>query len=987
MGKLKLSNRGILILFLLGMPLFIFGQRTITGTVIEADTGEPLFGVNVLAKEALNGTVTDFDGKYEMVVGDEVTTLVFSYTGFESQEVVIGDSRVIDVRLSSGVALDEVIVIGYGTVKREDATGSLQSVSSDDFNKGAIAGPQQLLAGKVAGVTITTDGSPGGGSTIRVRGESSLSASNDPLIVIDGVPLDNSGVSGSRNALNVINPNDIESMTVLKDASASAIYGNRAAGGVILITTKKGKIGDGIRLGYNGNVSIGNASNMVDVLTADEYRKTLTDYYGEGHPALALLGDANTNWQEEIYQQAVSHDHNLSVSGGVKNIPYRVSLGYSDMNGILKTDNFNRLTGSVNLTPGFFDNYLQVKLHAKAMKTQNHFADRGAIGNSLSMDPTQPIYDEGNAYGGFFTWTIPNGNPNTLAARNPLALLELRDDNSDVLRFITNATIDYRFHFLPDLRANLNVAYDYADGSGTITVPTNAAFSFNQLTGGGVNNVYNQKKYSSLLEYYMNYKKEFGVHSLDLMAGYSWQHFEVGNTFTNSDAAGTPENTVVGNDPAEFYLVSLFGRLNYNFTDRYLFTATLRRDGTSRFSPENRWGLFPAVAVGVKLIDNDNPYFNNVKLRAGWGVTGQQDIGDYYAYLARYQLSFFNARYQFGDEYIYTLRPNGYDANIRWEETTTYNVGLDFSLVKDRVGGTLEIYQRLTKDLLNYIPVPAGTNLTNFINTNIGNIENRGIELSLNLTPYLTEKNSWDLAVNVAYNQAEITKLTAIDDPDYDGVLTGGIAGGVGSNIQIHSVGFAPSSFFVYEQLYDDDGNILEGQFADRNKDGVVNDEDKYRFQKPAADYTVGFTSNLSLGNFDFSFAGRAAFNNYVYNNVQTDMGYFDRMYGTTGTLWNVNQSAVDLNVISQANLTFSDHFVKKANFLRLDHITLGYNFRDLIGHGIRVYTTVQNPFVVTKYDGLDPEIGNGIDNNIYPRPRTFVIGVNADFSVSKKEK
>ncbi|KAA3638056.1 MAG: SusC/RagA family TonB-linked outer membrane protein [Bacteroidetes bacterium] len=980
-------NKGMLILLLLGMPLFIYGQRTITGTVIEADTGEPLFGVNVLAKETLNGTVTDFDGKYEVTVSDEVTTLVFSYTGFESQEIAIGDSRVIDVTLSSGVALEEVIVIGYGTVKRKDATGSLQSVSSDDFNKGAIAGPQQLLAGKVAGVTITTDGSPGGGSTIRVRGESSLSASNDPLIVIDGVPLDNSGVSGSRNALNVINPNDIESMTVLKDASASAIYGNRAAGGVILITTKKGKIGEGIRLGYNGNVSIGNPSNYVDVLDADEYRKAITGYYEEGHPSLELLGDADTYWQDEIYQQAVSHDHNLNFSGGVGNIPYRVSLGYSDMNGILKTDNFNRLTGSINLTPGFFDNRLQVKLHAKVANTSNHFADRGAIGNSLSFDPTQPIYDSESPYEGFFTWTGVNGNPNTLAPTNPLALLELREDNSDVVRYITNATVDYRFHWLPELRANLNLAYDYSKGSGTVVVPNTASFSFNELTGGGVNNIYEQEKFNSLLEYYMNYKKDFGVHTLDVMAGYSWQHFEVGNTFTNSDAAGTPDNTVTGNDPAEFYLVSLFGRLNYSFTDKYLLTVTLRRDGTSRFAPENRWGLFPAVALGVKLLDNDNQYFNNVKLRAGWGVTGQQEIGDYYAYLARYQLSFFNARYQFGDEYIYTLRPNGYDGNIRWEETTTYNVGLDFSIVKNRVSGTLELYQRFTKDLLNYIPVPAGTNLTNFINTNVGNIENQGIELSLNLTPYLTDKNSWDFAVNVAYNQAEITKLTAIDDPDYDGVLTGGIAGGVGSNIQIHSVGFAPSSFFVYEQLYDDDGNILEGQYADRNDDGLVNDEDKYRFQKPAADYTFGFTSNLNLGNFDFSFAGRAAIGNYVYNNVQTDMGYFDRMYGTTGTLWNVHQSAVDLNVISQSNLTFSDHYVKKANFLRLDHITMGYNLTDLIGHGIRVYATVQNPIVITKYDGLDPEIGNGIDNNIYPRPRTFVFGVNADFSVSKKDK
>jgi iron complex outermembrane receptor protein len=983
MGKKRLHNKCMMVLFLLGMPLLIFGQRTISGTITDAKSGEPLFGANILAKETASGTVADFDGKYSLEIPAEVKTLVFSYTGYQSQEITIAGSDIIDVLLSSGELLEEVIVIGYGTIKRSDATGSLQSVTSEDFNKGSITGPQELLAGKIAGVSITTDGSPGGGSKIRIRGESSLSASNDPLIVIDGVPLDNGGVSGSRNSLNVINPNDIESMTVLKDASASAIYGNRASGGVILITTKKGKLGGGLKIGYNGNVSFGNATDRVDVLTADEYRAAIEGYYDEDHPARELLGDASTNWQDQIYQTAVSHDHNLNISGGVGNFPYRVSLGYSDKNGILKTDNFNRLTGSLNVTPGFFDNKLQVKLNAKAMKTQNHFADRGAIGNSLSFDPTQPIYDDGNDYGGFFTWTIPNGNPNSLAPTNPLALLELRDDNSDVLRYITSASVDYRFHFLPELRANLNLAYDYSKGEGSTVIPKEASFAFNEAFGGSNSN-YSQEKKNSLLEFYLNYKKEFGKHSVDVMGGYSWQHFNVGNSFTNTNSAG---ETISGDNPAELFLVSLFGRMNYSFTDKYLLTFTLRRDGTSRFSPENRWGLFPAAALAVKVIENDNQYLNNVKLRAGWGVTGQESIGDYYVYLARYQLSFINARYQFGDQFIYTLRPNGYDANIRWEETATYNLGVDFSIVKDRVSGSVDVYQRFTKDLLNYIPVPAGTNLTNFVNTNVGDMENQGLEVSFNFTPYLTEKNSWDLAINMGYNQSKITKLIANEDPDYEGILVGGIAGGVGSNIQIHSVGYAPNSFYVYEQLYNDDGSILEGEFADRNEDGIVNEEDKYRFQKPAADYSLGFTSNLSLGNFDFSFAGRANLGNYVYNNVQTDMGYLDRMYGTTGTLWNVNQSAIDLNVKDQANLTFSDHFVTKANFLRLDHITMGYNFNELLGHGIRVFATVQNPIVITKYEGLDPEIGNGIDNNIYPRPRTFVIGINADFSVSKKDK
>jgi iron complex outermembrane receptor protein len=980
-----IPTKSMMILLLFGLPLYVFSQVTATGKVTDAETGDPLIGVNILVKGTSTGTVTDFDGNYEIELPAEGQSLVFSYTGYTGTEVNIGQSGTYDVTLSSGEVLEEVIVIGYGTVKRKDATGSLQSVSSSEFNRGNITGPQELLAGKISGVNITTDPSPGGGATIRIRGESSLSASNDPLIVIDGVPLDNGGVSGGRNPLNVVNPNDIESITVLKDASAAAIYGNRAAGGVILITTKKGEVGTGFKVGYSGNVSMGNPYNYVPVLDADEYREVVFENYAEDHPARGILGDANTNWQKEIYQTAVSHDHNIHVTGSAGSLPYRVSLGYSDIEGILKTDQFNRFTGSINLNPGFFDNTLQLKLHGKAMLTQNHFADRGAIGNAAYFDPTQPVYDENSPYGGFFTWTIPNGNPNSLAPTNPLALLELREDNSDVQRYITNATLDYRFHFLPDLRANLNLAYDYARGEGTVIVPTTASFAFNSVTGGGVNNVYSQEKYNSLLEYYMNYKKSLGIHSIDLMGGYSWQHFEVQNSYTSSDAAGSEANTTTGSDPAEYYLISMYGRLNYGLADRYLLTLTVRRDGTSRFSPENRWGLFPAAALAVKLIENDNNYFNSLKLRGGWGVTGQQDIGDYYAYQARYELSLPNAQYQFGDQFITTFRPNGYDANIRWEETETYNIGADFSFIKDRLSGSFELYQRYTKDLLNYIPVPAGTNLTNFITTNIGNMESNGFELSLNFSPIKTAKASWDVSTNVSYNESVITKLTAVqDDPDYIGVLTGGISGGVGSNIQVHSVDFAPSSFYVYEQLYDDEGNLLEGEFVDRNGDEIINEEDKYRYKKPAPDYFIGLSSNLNIGDFYFYFGGRANIGNYVYNNVKTDAGYLNRIYNSTNYLANLHRSAVDLNVKDQANLTFSDHFVTRADFFRLDHITVGYNLNKLLGYGLGVYLTVQNPFVITKYDGLDPEISNGIDNSLYPRPRVFVFGINADFSTSK---
>ena len=985
MGRFYREGSKLILSFCLvaTMAASVSGQRTIRGTVTDAQSGETLIGANILVKGAATGTITDYDGTYTLVVPEGYDILTFSYTGYRAVEIPLTDSDVIDVALAPGQVLDEVVVIGYGTVKRQDVTGSLQSVSSESFNKGAITGAQELLSGKIPGVVITTGGAPGDGATIRVRGESSLGASNDPLIVIDGVPIDNGGVNGGRNPLNVINPNDIESFTVLKDASAAAIYGNRAAAGVILITTKKGNVGDKMKIGYSGNVSIGKATDFVDVLKADEFRALIEQRYDSTHPARAILGDANTDWQEEIYQSALGHDHNLYVSGGVANIPYRVSLGYTDKEGILKTDKFSRFTTGLNLNPGFLDNTLQLNLHFKGMFTQNQFADRGAIGNALNFDPTHTVRDTASPYGGFTTWYLNNStSPNGISPTNPVALLELRDDHSDEQRFITNLSADYRLPFFTALRANLNLAYDYSKGEGEVIVPTYAAFAFDVQNGGGVNNTYSQTKKNSLLEFYLNYKENFDKHSVELLAGYSWQHFEVDSDFKNTDAAGTPAETTTGSDPAEYYLLSVFGRANYSFNDRYLLTATIRRDGTSRFSPDNRWGLFPAVALAVKVFDNDNSHFNSLKLRTGWGITGQQDIGDYYAYLARYQLGNESASYQFGQDFITTLRPNGYDANIRWEETKTYNVGMDFSIIRDRLSGSLDLYKRFTKDLLNEIPVPAGTNLTNFITTNVGNMENKGIEVAFFTTPVKTNKVTWDFSVNAAYNKNEITKLTATDDPDYIGVLTGGISGGVGSTIQIHTVGYAPRSFYVYEQLYDEQGNILENMFVDRNNDGIVNGMDRYRYEKPSADYTFGFTNRLEIGNFDFSFAGRASLGNYVYNNVQTDRGYLGRLFLSTGgqTLWNIHRAGVDLNVVNQASLTLSDHFVKKADYLKIDHITAGYNFHDLLGEFLRFYVTVQNPLVVTEYDGLDPEIFNGIDRDIYPRPRTFVFGVSVAF-------
>jgi iron complex outermembrane receptor protein len=974
----------LITLLLLTLPWALFSQRTITGVVKDKSTREPLIGANVTDRDnPAKGTITDIDGSFELTVDATTQALRFSYTGYASQDVSLQGISRVEVFLEAGKILSEIIVIGYGTVKKEDVTGSLQTVDARSFNRGAITSPQELLAGKVPGVAITTGGGPDDGSSIRIRGESSLGASNDPLFVVDGIPLDNGGVSGNRNPLNIINPNDIESITVLKDASATAIYGSRAAGGVILITTKKGSAGAALKVSYNGNVSWGSTFNRVDILDAEEFRAAVNAQFPD---QVDLLGDASTDWQSEIYRTALATDHNISMSGALDIVPYRVSLGYTSKDGLLKNDNFGRYTAGINLSPGFLKNTLQVNVGFKGMLTQNTFAERGAIGAALSFDPTRPVFDPNSAYSGYTVWTLPNGNPNGLAPANPVSLLDrnLRDDRSTVQRYILNASADYRMPFLPALRANLNVGYDFSTGEGGVKIPGGnvVAFSFDPINGGGRDNSYSQKRTNEVIEFYLNYKASLGAdHNFDVMGGYSWQHFYNENSFRNTDAANTPSETVERNNIAnELFLLSLFSRANYSYKNRFLLTLTMRGDATSRFAPENRWGLFPALATAYKLIDNNNNNFNSLKLRAGWGVTGQQDIGSPYLFQARYQLSLDNARYQFGDSFINTFRPNGYDRNIKWEETTTINVGLDFSIVRNRLSGTIDFYERQTKDLLNFIPVPAGTNLTNFIETNIGNMVNRGVELSLNVSPISTGKLRWDISTNIAYNYNEITKLTATDDPDYKGIFTGGIAGGVGSNIQIHSVGFAPRSFYVYEQLYDENGRLLEGQFADRNKDGVVNEEDKYRYEKPAADYLFGITSNLSFGNFDFSFAGRANLGNFVYNNIATDMGYLQRLLHPTGYLSNVHRSAIDNNILNQASATFSDHFVTNASFFRLDHITLGYNFDKLIGDMMRVYGTVQNPVLITKYQGLDPELGNGIDNNVYPRPLTVLFGVSVTF-------
>ncbi|MDA3816318.1 MAG: SusC/RagA family TonB-linked outer membrane protein, partial [Prolixibacteraceae bacterium] len=668
--------------------------------------------------------------------------------------------------------IGEIVVIGYGQVKKEDVTGSVSAVTSDDFNQGNITSPQELVSGKVAGVQITSGGgAPGSGSTIRIRGGSSLSASNDPLIVIDGVPIDNDDVSGMRNPLNTINPNDIETFTVLKDASATAIYGSRASNGVILISTKKGKAGQGLKVSYTGKVSVGTRTGEIDVLDANEFKEIINEL-DLSEKASALTGDANTDWQSEIFQTSISTDHNIGLSGSINNLPYRASVGYSNQQGLLKTSSLERFTGSINLNPSFFENHLNVNANIKGMYVNNQFADEGAIGNAIGFDPTQTVYSDNEEFGGYFTWQQPNGAPNTVAPANPLAMLEMREDISTVMRSIGNIQFDYKFHFLPELKANLNMGYDYSKSEGDVWVSEDASWMYDAVNGGGEDRYYTQDKRNELLDFYLNYATDIDAidSRIDVMGGYSWQHCYRENYTEAYNIAGTKTIYEPNYDPTEYYLVSFFGRVNYTLKNRYLATFTLRNDGTSRFSEDTRWGLFPSVALAWKIKEEsflkDNDAISELKLRLGWGVTGQQNIGQgNYPYLARYSLSMNNASYLFGNEFVNTLRPDGYDANIKWEETTTYNIGIDYGIFNNRISGTLDLYQRNTNDLLNEIPVPAGTNFTNQLLTNIGNMENRGVEFSINGGIISTEDMLWEVGFNVSYNENKITKLTTSSDP------------------------------------------------------------------------------------------------------------------------------------------------------------------------------------------------------------------------------
>lgn len=977
----------------------VFAQeRTVTGKVTDAKDGAPLVAASITSKGSNRGTTTAGNGTFSIKVSPSTTTLVISYLNYTTKEVTIGANNVVNVALNQSTEqLGDVVVIGYGSVKKKDLTGSVVNVSSKDFNSGAISTPEQLIAGKVAGVSITSNnGAPGSGSTIRIRGGASLNASNDPLIVIDGMPIDGGGISGQANALALINPNDIESFSVLKDASAAAIYGARASNGVILITTKKGKSG-AMKVDFTSQFSLANVSKKADVFSADEIRNIVRSNGNSTYTN--LLGGFKTDWQDQIYQTALSNDNNVSISGATSGIPYRVSLGNLNQTGVLKTDELKRSTVGFNLNPTLLDNHLTLNLNYKLASSASRFADQGAIGAATAYDPTQGVYGATNRFGGFWEWFDPNSSSGlkALSPKNPLGLLLQKQDNSNVTRQIASALVDYKVHFLPALHVVVNTGIDIAEGKGTTVISDSAASSYQRFKDasnkfhGGANNQYRQTRNNSYLNAYLNYATDINAikSRLELVAGYEYQDYKTTNynfsdlTFDNTKVSSP---NFVSNTP-EYRLISYLGRANLNVLNKYVFTASVRQDGSSKFNPDNRYALFPSGAFAWKIKEEgflkNATTISDLKLRASYGVTGQQDGIGYYDYISYYNLGSNSAQYQFGNTFYSIYRPNGYYYNRKWEQTATTNLALDFGLFNNRVSGTIEAYNRQTTDLLNEINQPAGTNFSNKIVANVGSMENKGVEFTLNLQPIKNKNTTWDLSLNATYNKNRITKLTISDDPTYAGARYGGISGGTGNTILIQSVGYNRGAYFVYKQVYDAAGKPIDGLFADLNRDGVINEKDLYQYKGNNPQLFFGASSNVTYKKWTAGFVLRANVGNYLYNNVASSTGTLRNILNPIGYINNGSRDYLNSGFSgSGSNYYLSDYYVQNASFLRVDNISVGYNVGKVFNNkaNLKINANVQNAFIITKYKGLDPEVNGGIDNNFYPRPRTFVLGLNLNF-------
>ena len=1005
------------------LSLGAFAQITVQGLVKDA-TGEGVIGASIRVVGTNQGTVTDFDGNFTLSNVPAGATLQVSSIGYVTQEVVAAPEMVIELQ-DNTQTLNEVVVIGYGVARKSDLTGSVTAMRPDSKNKGVVVSVQDQLAGKIAGVNVTSGGgTPGGGATIRIRGGSSLNASNDPLIVIDGVPMDNSGVKGLANGLAMVNPQDVESFNVLKDASATAIYGSRGSNGVIIITTKKGRRGQKPSVSYSGSVTMSTKKKTIDVMTGDEYRAFVRNLYaGTAKEELAAeaLGTANTDWQNEIYRTAWSHDHNLTVAGSVGQIlPYRVSLGFTDENGILKTSEMKRYTVAVNLNPSFFEDHLTFNLNAKWMWAKSRYADGGAIGNAVRMDPTQPITTNDPLYanlGGYFGWLSAASTDanwpylqNTNAPRNPVATLDLKDDRANSHSFVGNADIDYKIHGFEDLRLHLTLGGDFSGGKQDTEV-SNFSPNANYFGSYGWDKI---TKENLTLSTYAQYYKDFNDDNhFDIMGGYEWQHFwhKQHNIYwglypmnaADQAKAGTVYNRTEMNNGrggrSENYLVSFFGRLNYILKERYYLTFTMRADGSSRFNwldgaPNQQWGYFPSAALAWAISREDflkdNEKLSDLKLRLGWGKTGQQEgIGDF-TYFANYTLSNSSTGswYDVAGDGV-KARPNAYNPALKWETTTTTNVGLDFGFMRQRLSGSIDWYYRKTTDLINYAPVAALSSFRNKMNQNIGSLKNTGIELALSYKILQGSDWNWTVDYNFTYNKNEILDLIE-EDPNYM-VPTGGISSGTGNTCQAHAVGHPASSFYVYQQVYDQDGMPIENCVVDRNGDGIISPDDRYFYKSPMAPVTMGLASRLEYKNWDLGISFRASIDNYVFSDVMN--GYHN--VGEGAILEQVSGNYLNNRPIDAVKYgwstyyevgTLSDRWVQNGSFLKCDNITLGYSFGELFKTGSwnglsgRVYATASNVFCITKYKGIDPEVFGGIDNNIYPRPFSGILGLSLNF-------
>ncbi len=993
----------VLLMLVIGCFLSIdaFAQQITVKGLVKDTAGEPIIGANVVIKGTTNGTITDFNGNFQLNA-NKGDIIVISFIGYQPQEAQAAASMNIILKDDTEL-LDEVVVIGYGSVKKDDLSGSVVAIKAEEMNKGAVTSPQELIMGKVPGLSVSQgDGAPGAGSTIRIRGGASLNASNDPLIVIDGIPVSNDAAPGTPNALATINPNDIETFTVLKDASATAIYGSRASNGVIIIQTKKGTQ-DKIKVSYSGTFTAKDPYKRIETLDAQSFREVMQAQYPEGtaqsadiQRILNVYPNQSTDWQDAIYQTGLSTDQNIGIAGKAGFMPFRISLGYNTEKGTLKTSKYERYTGAVNLSPKFFDNHLSVDINVKGTINKNRFADSGAVGAAAFFDPTKPIYDEENRYNGYWNWGIVQGAQADLATQNPLSLLYDRNNHGTTKRSLGNIQLDYKIHGLEDLHANLNLGYDVAKTTGRNFVNSNSVQSSldKTFTGLGQGNTWNNLRRNHLLDFYMNYAKniESIKSNFDIMAGYSWQHFYYANhdiTYSNpTEDLGAKEGyTYDANErhyirddhrriPYENYLISFFGRLNYNFMDRYLLTATLRRDGSSRFSENNRWGLFPSAALAWTI--SNEPFMkatenvlSKLKLRLGYGVTGQQEIGDY-QYITSYSFSTNPNTTYLGTT---LLKPNGYSPDLKWEQTTTYNVAIDFGFLNNRINGSIEYYQKHTKDLLNTISAAAGTNFINLITANVGKMKNKGVEANVNAIAIQSKDFTWEVGYNITWNDSKITKLTTTFNPDYQGI-------DAGTN-QKHQVGEMPGTFYLYQQVYDENGKPIQNAFVDRNNDGQITEADRYLTHKsPMAKVYMGFSSQFSYKKWDLGFNLRANFGNYVYNGVASGNSTSNN-YGGKGFVTNLYNGFQDtgFTLLNTSEQMASDYFLENASFLKMDNITLGYSFQNLFAAKLsgRISASVQNVFTISKYSGLDPECG-AIDSNIWPRPRTYTIGLNLNF-------